>query len=170
MYYSFKHEFLINNSYTYQMTEEKLQNHEIKKLRIVILGYNNFTTSIIQKFHEESSSVSIICDLEKISPVHKKNFLNENNINLHQITNSLINDFDNVRIKESDLFLAATESDLLNLMAVQISQNIFHMSKNKAMCIISNEDLAKIYINMGIKCINTSHLITENISNELNRQ
>ena len=112
------------------MTEEKLQNHEIKKLRIVILGYNNFTTSIIQKFHEESSSVSIICDLEKISPVHKKNFLNENNINLHQITNSLINDFDNVRIKESDLFLAATESDLLNLMAVQISQNIFHMSKN----------------------------------------
>ena len=104
MYYSFKHEFLINNSYTYQMTEEKLQNHEIKNLRIVILGYNNFTTSIIQKFHEESSSVSIICDLEKISPVHKKNFLNENNINLHQITNSLINDFDNVRIKESDLF------------------------------------------------------------------
>ena len=48
MYYSFKHEFLINNSYTYQMTEEKLQNHEIKNLRIVILGYNNFTTSIIQ--------------------------------------------------------------------------------------------------------------------------
>ena len=130
MYYSFKHEFLINNSYTYQMTEEKVQNHEIKKLRIVILGYNNFTTSIIQKFHEESSSVSIICDLEKISLVHKKNFLNENNINLHQITNSLINDFDNVRIKESDLFLAVTESDLLNLMAVQISQNIFHMPKN----------------------------------------
>ena len=41
MYYSFKHEFLTNNSYTYKMTEEKQQNHEIKKLRKVIeLGVN----------------------------------------------------------------------------------------------------------------------------------
>ena len=170
MYYSFKHEFLINNSYTYKMTEEKQQNYEIKKLKIVIFGYNNLATSVIHKFLKESSSISIICDLEKISPIHRKSFLNESNINLYQTTNSLTNDFDNVKIKDYDLFLAVTESDLLNLMAVQISHSIFHIPRDKSICIINNEDLSKIYIDMGIRCINTSNLITENISNQLNRQ
>ena len=86
------------------------------------------------------------------------------------MSNSLTNDFENAKIKESDLFLAITESDLLNIMAVQIVQNIFDIPKDKSICIINNENLAKIYINMGIKCINTSDLITQNISNQLNRQ
>ena len=152
------------------MLEQKQQKHEIERLRIVILGYNDFTISIINKFVEESSSISIVCNLRKIPETHRKKFLNKNNINLHQMSNSLTNDFENAKIKESDLFLAITESDLLNIMAVQIVQNIFDIPKDKSICIINNENLAKIYINMGIKCINTSDLITQNISNQLNRQ
>ena len=152
------------------MLEQKQQKHEIERLRIVILGYNDFTISIINKFAEESSSISIVCNLRKIPEIHRKKFLNKNNINLHQMSNSLTNDFENAKIKESDLFLAITESDLLNIMAVQIVQNIFDIPKDKSICIINNENLAKIYINMGIKCINTSDLITQNISNQLNRQ
>lgn len=152
------------------MLEQKQQNQEIKRLQIVILGYNDFTTSIINKFAEESSSISIICNLGKIPEIHRKNLLDKNNINLHQMSNSLINDFENAKIKESDLFLAISESDILNIMAVQIVQNIFLVAKNKSICVINNEDLAKIYINMGVKCVNTSDLITQNISNQLNRQ
>jgi len=152
------------------MLEQKQQKHEIERLRIVILGYNDFTISIINKFVEESSSISIVCNLRKIPEIHRKKFLNKNNINLHQMSNSLTNDFENAKIKESDLFLAITESDLLNIMAVQVVQNIFDIPKDKSICIINNENLAKIYINMGIKCINTSDLITQNISNQLNRQ
>jgi len=152
------------------MSEQKQQNYDIKKLRIMILGYNDFTISVINKFIEESSSISIVCNLREIPEIHKKRFLDKNNINFHQTSNSLTNDFENAKIKECDLFLAITKSDLLNIIAVQIVQNIFHISKNKAICLINNGNLAKIYINMGIKCINTSDLITQNISNQLDRQ
>ena len=77
------------------MLEQKQQKHEIERLRIVILGYNDFTISIINKFVEESSSISIVCNLRKIPEIHRKKFLNKNNINLHQMSNSLTNDFEN---------------------------------------------------------------------------
>ena len=152
------------------MIEEKQLNSNNKKIRIIILGFNNLTTAIIRKFIEKSSSISIICNIQKITESNMKHFLKEDKIKFNQKSDSLITDLENANIQDTDLFFSVTKNDPVNLMAVQIVQNIFHLSKDKSICVLNNENLATIYSAMELQCINTSNLITDQILNTLDRQ
>ncbi|PZC41423.1 MAG: Trk K+ transport system, NAD-binding component [Chloroflexi bacterium] len=74
---------------------------------------------------------------------------------------TLSDDLKEIEILDTDLFIATTNSDSINALAVQKAKLLFGV--DNVICLISDVSKQKLYERLGVKIVNYSEIIIESL-------
>jgi len=144
---------------TLKKTTDSKANESSKK--VVIVGCGNYGKRLAIKLAESGNRVVII-DKNRVALETLSELSGQSDLIVGFLGDAtLSNDLMEIEIRNTDLFIATTNSDSINALAVQKAKLLFEV--DNVICLMSDVSKQKLYENLGVKIVNYTEIIIKSL-------
>lgn len=134
-------------------------------MQIVIVGCNQVGARLAGELVDNGHTVCVIdretANLDRLSP----SFVDSDSITLIFGDASSSDTLNEADVENADAFISLTGDDVLNGLVAQKAHSVYRVPR--ALCLIKDNDLRKMYNDLGLETIDPGQMIAEAVSSAL---